>query len=90
MSPNTTGVPPEQHLGHHRECSYRELQSLLLRYFNAPEWQIRIMRPTPRILASRPRWLANMFIYSLLWVFWRPIFMSASQDHYVVIQRNGH
>ena len=88
MSPNTTGVPPEQHLGHHRECSYRELQRLLLRYFAAPEWHVRIMRMIPRVVASRPRWVANILIYCLLWVFWRPLCVSASQDHYVVIQRN--
>jgi len=87
MSPNG-GVPPEQHLGHHRECSYRELRALLDRYFARPEWRPSIMRTVPRVLESRARWVANVLIYFPFWVFWRPLLVSASQDHYVVIQRN--
>jgi SAM-dependent methyltransferase len=86
MQPNT-GLPPEQHLGHHRECSYRELRSILSEYFQAPEWNFTIVRTIPRLLESRARWLANVFVYFVLWIFWRPSFVSASQDHYVVIRR---
>jgi SAM-dependent methyltransferase len=86
MSPNK-GVPQEQHLGHHRECSYRELQGLLCRYFQEPEWKIRIERTVPRQIESRARGVVNLLVYFLFWLIWRPLFVSASQDHYVVIQR---
>jgi SAM-dependent methyltransferase len=88
MMSQNPGIPPEQHLGHHRECSYRELETILQQYFQEPEWDIRIMRTVPRIIESRARWLVNILLYFLLWVFWRPLLISASQDHYVIIQRN--
>ena len=88
MMSSNPGVPPEQHLGHHRECSYRELEALLRRYFNENEWSVRIIRTVPRVIGSTARWLANILVYFLLWVFWRPLLVSASQDHYVIVKRN--
>ena len=59
MNPNM-GVPPEQHLGHHRECSWRELYKFINQYFQKPEWSICIVRLVPhpkgslRSLAREP------------------------------------
>jgi SAM-dependent methyltransferase len=86
LSPNR-GVPPEEHLGHHRECSYRELRTLLRQYFKEPEWQVSVVRTVPRLLESRLRWVANVSIYFALWIFWRLLVVSASQDHYVLARR---
>ncbi len=88
MMQSNKGVPLEQHLGHHRECSYRELQIILNQHFQKPEWSISIIRTVPRMIESRVREVANILVYFLLWVFWCPLLVSASQDHYVVIQRN--
>jgi SAM-dependent methyltransferase len=87
MMSSNPGVPPEQHLGHHRECSYRELETMLQQYFQEPEWSLWIVRTVPRVIESHARWLVNIVGYFLLWVFWRPLLVSASQDHYVIIQR---
>jgi cyclopropane fatty-acyl-phospholipid synthase-like methyltransferase len=88
MMSQNPGVPPEQHLGHHRECSYRELRTILQRYFQKPQWSFSIVRTIPRVIESPGRWLVNILVYFLLWVFWRPVFVSASQDHYVIIQHH--
>ncbi|MGH7793413.1 MAG: class I SAM-dependent methyltransferase [Candidatus Binatia bacterium] len=88
MSSNP-GVPPEQHLGHHRECSYRELMNILGRHFQPSEWSTRIVRTVPRVIGSYRSWLANILVYFLLWVVWRPLLVSASQDHYVIIRHNS-
>jgi SAM-dependent methyltransferase len=89
MSPNK-GVPPEQHLGHHRECSYRELGALMDQYFEKPEWDSQILRTVPRPIGSIAHWIFNLLVYFVLWPVWRPLLVSASHDHYVVIQRKGH
>jgi SAM-dependent methyltransferase len=81
------GVPPEQHLGHHRECSYRELNRILRSGFPPPDWKIRILRSAPRNEGSTTRWLLRLGVYILLWPLWRPLFVSASQDHYVAVER---
>jgi SAM-dependent methyltransferase len=86
MQPNP-GVPPEKHLGHHRECSYRQLRNILLEHFREPEWEVRIIRLIPRRTESHLRWMINLLVYFLSWILWRPIFVSASQDHYVIINR---
>jgi SAM-dependent methyltransferase len=86
MSANR-GLPPEQHLGHHRECSFRELRAILDKYFDPNEWSFTVIRTVPRNIDSRPRWMGNIFLYFLLWVFWRPLVISASQDHYAVFRR---
>ncbi len=36
------GVPPSEHLGHHRECSYRELAALLRGAFDRESWHMTI------------------------------------------------
>ena len=87
MMSQNPGVPPEQHLGHHRECSYRELRTILQEYFEAPQWSIKIVRTVPRVIESQARWMVNILVYALLWMVWRPVCVSASQDHYVVIRR---
>jgi hypothetical protein len=89
MSANK-GVPPEEHLGHHRECNYRELRALMDQYFEKPEWDTQILRTVPRPIGSRAHWLINLVVYFVLWPVWRPLLVSASHDHYVVIQRKGH
>jgi SAM-dependent methyltransferase len=88
MMSQNPGVPPEQHLGHHRECSYRELRRVLQEYFQAPHWSFQVVRTVPRVIESQARWVVNILVYTLLWVVWRPVCVSASQDHYVVIQRH--
>ena len=70
MNPNR-GVPPEQHLGHHRECSWRELQRVLNQYFQKPEWSVRLVRLVPRPKDSLAHWLVNLSVYFLFWPFWR-------------------
>jgi SAM-dependent methyltransferase len=89
MMSQNPGVPPEQHRGHHRECSYRELREILGQNFPAPEWQVTIVRTVPRPLESLPRWIVNIVVYTLFWVVWRPVFVSASQDHYAIIHRQA-
>jgi SAM-dependent methyltransferase len=89
MMSQNPGVPPEQHLGHHRECSYRQLRALMNQQFPAPEWKVVIVRTVPRVIESNLRWLVNILVYGLLWILWRPLFVSASQDHYVIIRRLG-
>jgi len=81
------GIPPEKHLGHHRECSYRELRRILRQHFEPEGWRIRIVRSLPRDEGSRPRWWGRLLIYVGLFPLWRPFFVSASQDHYAVIER---
>ncbi len=81
------GVPAEQHLGHHRECSYRELAELTARFFPADQWRVSIARPIPRAIGSPLRWILNLGVYYLLWFAWRPLCVSASHDHYVVAER---
>ena len=81
------GVPPEEHLGHHRESSYRELAEIIARFFPESEWQFQIARPVPRRIGSTPRWVLNLAVYYLLGWAWRPLCVSSSHDHYVVIQR---
>jgi len=81
------GVPPEEHLGHHRECSYRELEAILDSEFPEPEFRVRILRMFPRVEESVAHWLAVASVYLTLWPLWRPLFVSASQDHYAVIER---
>jgi SAM-dependent methyltransferase len=83
------GIPPEKHLGHHRECSYRELRSMLLAAFPSPEFRVRILRTFPTPETSLLRWLAQAMVYVLAWPLWRPLVLSASQDHYVVIERRA-
>lgn len=87
MDPNP-GVPPEQHLGHHRECSYRELRAILDQFFPEPEWNFEIVRLVPRFTESHARWITNLVIYFSAWLVWRPLLTSASQDHYALVQRN--
>lgn len=87
MSPNP-GVPPEEHRGHHRECNYRELAQIFTEFFPQPDWRVQIARPTPRRIGSTPRLILNLSIYYLLWWAWRPLCVSASHDHYVVVQRS--
>ena len=87
MMSSNRGLPPEQHLGHHRECSFRELRAILSKYFDPNKWSFTIVRTSPRIIDSRPRWVGNILLYFLLWVFWRPLVISASQDHYAVFRR---
>src|SRR5262249_20279002 len=82
------GIPPDEDLGHHRECSYRELKSILLQYFPEPEWSVKIICLIPRMTVSAVRWVGNLLVYFGGWVLWRPLFASASQDHYAIIQRN--
>lgn len=86
QNPNP-GVPPEEHLGHHRECSYRELEAILHSEFPEPEFRVRIFRTFPRVESTVGHWLAVAMIYLTLWPLWRPLFVSASQDHYAVIDR---
>lgn len=81
------GVPPEQHLGHHRESSYRELAGILDRFFPCSQWRVRIARPRPRRIGSRSRWIANLAVHDLLCWAWIPLCVSASHDHYAVIRR---
>ena len=83
------GVPPEQHLGHHRECSYRELRSILQKEFPGPEFRVRILRVFPTSENSVLRWLAQVLVYVVGWPLWRLLFVSASQDHYAVIERSA-
>jgi cyclopropane fatty-acyl-phospholipid synthase-like methyltransferase len=86
MNPNP-GIPPEQHLGHHRECSYRELRTILREEFPGPEFRVRIFRAFPTSENSVSRWLAQVLVYVAAWPLWRLLFVSASQDHYAVIER---
>ena len=86
MSSNR-GLPPEQHLGHHRECSFRELRAILSKYFGPNKWSFTVVRTVPRVIDSRSRWVGNILLYFLLWLFWRPLVISASQDHYAVFRR---
>jgi SAM-dependent methyltransferase len=79
-------IRPEEHLGHHRECSYRELQQLLRASFDSRSWRLRIVRSIPPSQGSRLKWLARLAIYGALWPLWRPVFVSASQDHYVLLE----
>ncbi|PWT81326.1 MAG: hypothetical protein C5B58_10000 [Acidobacteria bacterium] len=88
MQPNP-GIPPERHLGHHRECSFRDLRAILREYFCEPEWTTEILSLTPRMTDSRLRWIANLLVYFGGWFLWRPLFVSASQDHYAIIRHNG-
>jgi SAM-dependent methyltransferase len=81
------GVAPERHLGHHRECSYRGLRSILREAFPAPEFRVRILRTFPRVEKSRLRWIAQVLVYVVGWPLWRPLVLSASQDHYALIER---
>ena len=81
-------VPPEEFLGHHRECSYRELKSILMDYFQPPGWKVKILRTVPRLIDSQARWVANILVYFSLWPLWRLTVRSASQDHYVVIEHH--
>lgn len=81
------GIPAEQHLGHHRECSYRELSEIIGRFFPKPDWRFSISRPIPRQIGSTLRWTLNLGVYYALWWAWRPLCVSASHDHYVVVQR---
>ncbi len=81
------GIPPEEHLGHHRECSYREMAEILGRFFPTSHWRIRIARPMPRRIGSTARWALNLAVYTTLWWAWRPLCGSASHDHYAVIER---
>jgi SAM-dependent methyltransferase len=87
MMSSNRGLPPAEHLGHHRECSFRELRGILGKYFDPNHWGFTIVRTVPRIIDSRPRWVGNILVYFLLWVFWRPLVISASQDHYAVLHR---
>jgi trans-aconitate methyltransferase len=87
MMRSNPGVPMEKHLGHHRECSYRELVSIMRHYFPENEWHVRIIRTVPRVIDSTTSWLVNILVYFSFWPIWRTLFVSASQDHYVVIQR---
>jgi SAM-dependent methyltransferase len=80
------GIRQEEHRGHHRECSYRELQQLLQASFDSRSWRLRIVRSIPPNQGSRLRWLARLAIYGALWPLWRPVFVSASQDHYVLLE----
>lgn len=87
------GVPAEEHLGHHRESSYRELAEILGRFFPADQWRVQIARPAPRrigsagSIGSTARLALNLSVYYLLWWAWRPLCVSSSHDHYAVIQR---
>ena len=63
------GVPPSEHLGHHRECSYRELAALLRGAFDRESWHMTIVRSVPRDEGSRLRWLARCAVYLSLWPF---------------------
>lgn len=81
------GVPAEEHLGHHRESSYREFSQILHRFFPASEWGIHVARPLPRRIGSTLRWGINLAVYTLLWWAWRPLCVSASHDHYAIVRR---
>jgi hypothetical protein len=83
------GVPPEEHTGHHRECSYRELRSILRAHFPASEWKIWIARPLPRRIGSIRHWLLSLVVYFSLWLVWYPLCISASHDHYAIMQRRS-
>jgi SAM-dependent methyltransferase len=87
MMSSNRGLPPEQHLGHHRECSFRELRAILSKYFGPNKWSFTVVRTVPRVIDSRSRWAGNILLYFLLWLFWRPLVISASQDHYAVFHR---
>jgi len=88
MQPNP-GVPPEEHLGHHRECSFRELRAILEGHFPETDWHIRFIRLAPRFTESTARLLVNLAVYWVGWILWRPVFASASQDHYIVVSRKA-
>ena len=61
---------------------------MLQEYFQAPQWSVHIVRTVPRVIESQARWAVNILVYALLWIVWRPVCVSASQDHYVVIRRH--
>ena len=79
MMQTNPGVPLSEHLGHHRECSYRELLQFLRAHFDARSWRIEIVRTRPPNQGSRTKWLMRLAIYVLLWPVWRVLFVSASR-----------
>lgn len=86
MNPNP-GIPPEEHLGHHRECSYSEMLEIANDYFPEAEWTTTVARTAPREIGGFARHLVNIGVYYGLWPFWRLLCHSASHDHYLVATR---